>query len=291
MAPSPPPLPGSPPAAGGASGGAPPSSCSPERTAVAPPPAAAAAPDALPALAPSDPSAAASLLLATMAAAAAPAPAPATAPAPAPAAAAAAAAASAAVLARADAAVARGELRPPRGLERDPDFMMYCYKVLPCPRRTTHDWGECPWAHPRERAARRCPRRFAYASSPCAVARAGGACARGAACEGSHSINEYWLHPARYRTEWCSLGSGCDREVCFFAHSAPELRVPAATPGGSVPAGCADERWELGPAQGGKGGGRGGVGAEALSLNGFGTARTLQPQRMGMRRASCMHTL
>jgi hypothetical protein len=108
---------------------------------------------------------------------------------------------------------------------KDPNFMMYCYKVTPCTHRTPHDWRICPWAHPNERAARRCPRMFVYASVPCANARSGRACSKGPACEYSHNVTEYWLHPTRYRAEWCSLGLGCNRRLCFFAHSDVELQT------------------------------------------------------------------
>eukprot|EP00878_Enallax_costatus_P011062 GHUV01011554.1.p1 GENE.GHUV01011554.1~~GHUV01011554.1.p1 ORF type:complete len:360 (+),score=142.17 GHUV01011554.1:784-1863(+) len=40
---------------------------------------------------------------------------------------------------------------------------------------------------------------------------------------------EYWLHPQRYRTQMCRSGEGCQRSLCFFAHSAAELRVPGST--------------------------------------------------------------
>lgn len=37
---------------------------------------------------------------------------------------------------------------------------------------------------------------------------------------------EYWLHPMRYRTQMCRSGAGCNRSLCFFAHSQAELRAP-----------------------------------------------------------------
>jgi hypothetical protein len=112
----------------------------------------------------------------------------------------------------------------------DPNFMIYCYKIKPCTHRTPHDWRVCPWAHPNERAARRCPRQFVYASVPCVNARSGRLCAKGPACEYSHNVTEYWLHPTRYRAEWCSLGLKCNRRLCFFAHSDVELRSQPTAP-------------------------------------------------------------
>jgi len=112
---------------------------------------------------------------------------------------------------------------------KDPNFMIYCYKITPCTHSIPHDWRVCPWAHPNERAARRCPRMFLYASVPCANARSGRPCAKGPACEYSHNVTEYWLHPNRYCVEWCSLGLRCNRRLCFFAHSDAELRSPDAS--------------------------------------------------------------
>jgi hypothetical protein len=49
----------------------------------------------------------------------------------------------------------------------------------------------------------------------------------------------WWLpanpHPAtpscrRYRTQLCNDGANCHRKICFFAHSASQLRVPDAKP-------------------------------------------------------------
>eukprot|EP00878_Enallax_costatus_P006338 GHUV01006645.1.p1 GENE.GHUV01006645.1~~GHUV01006645.1.p1 ORF type:complete len:453 (+),score=180.42 GHUV01006645.1:50-1408(+) len=34
------------------------------------------------------------------------------------------------------------------------------------------------------------------------------------------------LHPARFRTQMCKKGNQCNRTLCFFAHSASELRFP-----------------------------------------------------------------
>jgi hypothetical protein len=35
----------------------------------------------------------------------------------------------------------------------------------------------------------------------------------------------YWLHPQRFKTELCQFRTNCHRPVCFFGHSADELRV------------------------------------------------------------------
>lgn len=45
--------------------------------------------------------------------------------------------------------------------------MMYVFKVLPCPKRTPHEWAGCPYAHPGEKARRRCPRTTKYSANPC----------------------------------------------------------------------------------------------------------------------------
>lgn len=103
------------------------------------------------------------------------------------------------------------------------DFRMYEYKVRRCMRGRSHDWTDCPFAHPGEKARRRDPRKIHYSGSPCPDFRKG-SCWRGDACEYAHGVFECWLHPARYRTQVCKDGRGCTRRVCFFAHSTEQLR-------------------------------------------------------------------
>ncbi|KFK40348.1 hypothetical protein AALP_AA3G362300 [Arabis alpina] len=103
-------------------------------------------------------------------------------------------------------------------------FRMYEFKVRRCARGRSHDWTECPYAHPGEKARRRDPRKFHYSGVACPEFRKGG-CKRGDGCEFSHGVFECWLHPARYRTQPCKDGGGCRRRVCFFAHSPDQLRV------------------------------------------------------------------
>ncbi|RWW25037.1 hypothetical protein GW17_00010637 [Ensete ventricosum] len=107
----------------------------------------------------------------------------------------------------------------------DDEFRMYEFKVRRCPRGRSHDWTECPYAHPGEKARRRDPRRFHYSGTPCPDFRRGGGCRRGDACELAHGVFETWLHPERYRTQPCKDGTACRRRVCFFAHSPMQLRV------------------------------------------------------------------
>lgn len=38
------------------------------------------------------------------------------------------------------------------------------------------------------------------------------------------------LGNGRYRTQLCNDGTHCKRRVCFFAHTASELRVPESKP-------------------------------------------------------------
>ncbi|KIZ02589.1 zinc finger (CCCH-type) family protein [Monoraphidium neglectum] len=47
------------------------------------------------------------------------------------------------------------------------EFRMFSFKILPCSRRTSHDWTSCPFAHPGEKARRRDPRLFSYLAVPC----------------------------------------------------------------------------------------------------------------------------
>ncbi|CAD5189682.1 unnamed protein product [Musa acuminata subsp. malaccensis] len=105
------------------------------------------------------------------------------------------------------------------------EFRMYEFKVRRCPRGRSHDWTECPYAHPGEKARRRDPRRFHYSGSLCPDFRRGGGCRRGESCDLAHGVFETWLHPARYRTQPCKDGAACRRRVCFFAHSPEQLRL------------------------------------------------------------------
>ncbi|RAL45308.1 hypothetical protein DM860_014718 [Cuscuta australis] len=104
-------------------------------------------------------------------------------------------------------------------------FRMYDFKVRRCTRSRSHDWTDCPFAHPGEKARRRDPRKFHYSGTVCADFRKGN-CSRGDNCEFAHGVFECWLHPARYRTEACKDGRNCKRKVCFFAHTPRQLRVP-----------------------------------------------------------------
>ncbi|PSC70828.1 coiled-coil domain-containing 94-like protein isoform A [Micractinium conductrix] len=109
-------------------------------------------------------------------------------------------------------------------------FRMSCMKVLPCSKRFVHDWTECPFAHPQEKARRRDPRVHNYTGIACPSMKKEGCCAFGDHCPYAHNVFEYWLHPTRYRTQLCNDGSNCKRKICFFAHSLDELRVPACKP-------------------------------------------------------------
>ncbi|PIN16834.1 CCCH-type Zn-finger protein [Handroanthus impetiginosus] len=118
------------------------------------------------------------------------------------------------------------------------NFRMFEFKVKKCARARSHDWTECPFAHPGEKARRRDPRKYHYSGSACPDFRKG-ACKRGDACEYAHGVFECWLHPARYRTQPCKDGTHCRRRVCFLAHTPEQLRVlpytgsPDGSPGGS----------------------------------------------------------
>ncbi|KAK1430860.1 hypothetical protein QVD17_13929 [Tagetes erecta] len=103
-------------------------------------------------------------------------------------------------------------------------FRMYEFKVRRCARARSHDWTECPFAHPGEKARRRDPRKFHYSGNPCPEFRKG-CCNKGETCEYAHGVFECWLHPVRYRTQPCKDGVMCRRRICFFAHTAEQLRV------------------------------------------------------------------
>ncbi|KAK1290831.1 Zinc finger CCCH domain-containing protein 20 [Acorus calamus] len=110
------------------------------------------------------------------------------------------------------------------------EFRMYEFKVSRCARGRSHDWTECPYAHPCEKARRRDPRKYHYSGTACPDFRKG-SCKRGDSCEFAHGVFECWLHPARYRTQPCKDGTACRRRVCFFAHTPEQLRVlPQSSP-------------------------------------------------------------
>ncbi|XP_074286970.1 zinc finger CCCH domain-containing protein 23-like [Silene latifolia] len=104
------------------------------------------------------------------------------------------------------------------------NFRMYDFKVRRCGRGRSHDWTECPFAHPGEKARRRDPRKYHYSGTACPDFRRG-CCRKGDACEYAHGVFECWLHPARYRTQPCKDGPACLRRVCFFAHTPDQLRI------------------------------------------------------------------
>ncbi|XP_075474865.1 zinc finger CCCH domain-containing protein 20-like [Primulina tabacum] len=110
-------------------------------------------------------------------------------------------------------------------------FRMFEFKVKKCARGKAHDWTDCPFAHPGEKARRRDPKKFHYTANPCPDFRKG-SCFKADLCEFAHGVFECWLHPARYRTQPCKDGMNCKRRVCFFAHSPDQLRVlsPRAEP-------------------------------------------------------------
>ncbi|CAH9085568.1 unnamed protein product [Cuscuta epithymum] len=120
------------------------------------------------------------------------------------------------------------------GVYSSDEFRMFSFKVRPCSRAYSHDWTECPFVHPGENARRRDPRKYHYSCVPCPEFRKG-ACRRGDMCEYAHGVFECWLHPAQYRTRLCKDGTSCARRVCFFAHTAEELRPLYVSTGSAVP--------------------------------------------------------
>ncbi|XP_021732480.1 zinc finger CCCH domain-containing protein 47-like [Chenopodium quinoa] len=120
------------------------------------------------------------------------------------------------------------------GVYGSDDFRMYCFKIKPCSRAYTHDWTECPFAHPGENARRRDPKKYQYTCVPCPEFKKG-SCKKGEECEFAHGVFESWLHPAQYRTRLCKDEIGCARKVCFFAHKREELRPVYASTGSAIP--------------------------------------------------------
>ncbi|XP_010555058.1 PREDICTED: zinc finger CCCH domain-containing protein 56-like isoform X2 [Tarenaya hassleriana] len=120
------------------------------------------------------------------------------------------------------------------GIYSTDEFRMFSFKIRPCSRAYSHDWTECPFAHPGENARRRDPRKFHYTCVPCPDFKKG-TCKRGDLCEYAHGVFECWLHPAQYRTRLCKDGMSCNRRVCFFAHTNEELRPLYASTGSGLP--------------------------------------------------------
>jgi hypothetical protein len=109
-------------------------------------------------------------------------------------------------------------------------FMMYHYKSEKCPHMNClHDVQSCPYVHPGEKA-RRNP--ATYKPIPCPHFRKG-KCHAGDACPLAHGVFEAWLHPGKYRTQLCTQGTSCTRDLCFFAHTMEELREPLCCDAGS----------------------------------------------------------
>ncbi|KAI3861783.1 hypothetical protein MKW92_026792 [Papaver armeniacum] len=104
------------------------------------------------------------------------------------------------------------------------EFRMYDFKVRRCTRADQHEWVDCPYVHPDEKARRRDPVRFNYSATGCTEFRKG-SCKKGDACEYAHGVFESWLHPDRYRTQACKDGIDCRRKICFFAHTVDQIRV------------------------------------------------------------------
>ncbi|CAO2817064.1 unnamed protein product [Amaranthus hypochondriacus] len=120
------------------------------------------------------------------------------------------------------------------GVYGSDEFRMYSFKIKPCSRAYTHDWTECPFAHPGENARRRDPKKYQYTCVPCPEFKKG-SCKKGDDCEFAHGVFESWLHPAQYKTRLCKDEIGCARKVCFFAHRKDELRPVYASTGSAIP--------------------------------------------------------
>jgi hypothetical protein len=61
--------------------------------------------------------------------------------------------------------------KTPRPCTCCPEYHLYAFKILSCPLKTSHDWSSCPWAHPKEQARRRDPRRYYYTPVMCPYAK------------------------------------------------------------------------------------------------------------------------
>jgi hypothetical protein len=86
-------------------------------------------------------------------------------------------------------------------------------QVLPCQRRTRHQWRSCPFVHEGELVRRRSLAEVPYSAVMCAYVRLGQPCPHGEACLNAHNVFELWLHHSRFRTQLCSDGAACRRSV------------------------------------------------------------------------------
>lgn len=116
------------------------------------------------------------------------------------------------------------ELQPGASKHQTAEFFLWTFKIEPCRADYPHNWSLCPYVHPNEKARRRDPRLFEYEPLPCPDDKKGTTCPKGELCNYTHNIYEYWCHPKRFRTQVCQLGGACNRPICFFAHTAQELR-------------------------------------------------------------------
>ena len=110
----------------------------------------------------------------------------------------------------------------------DDNFRMYEFKIKKCPCTRPHDWTQCPFVHPGERARRRCPIKYNYSATPCPDFKRN-ACKKGDNCDMAHGVFEVNLHPDRYRTTMCTDATNCTRKICFFAHKPCQLRYCEGT--------------------------------------------------------------
>ncbi|KAG5606739.1 hypothetical protein H5410_028231 [Solanum commersonii] len=90
------------------------------------------------------------------------------------------------------------------------NFRMYVYKVQKCSKLYSHDWTSCPFTHQGEKAHRRDPRKYNYLPIPCLDYKFA-SCIKGGNCELCHGVFEYWLHPAKYKTNPCQVDMSCNR--------------------------------------------------------------------------------
>jgi hypothetical protein len=74
-----------------------------------------------------------------------------------------------------------------------------------CPLKTSHDWSACPWAHPKEQARRRDPRRYYYLPVLCPFAKSVGR--RGAAPGSCWIVPWAWVQCRGCSDRWVPVGA------------------------------------------------------------------------------------
>ncbi|KAJ4906716.1 Zinc finger CCCH domain-containing protein 29 [Raphanus sativus] len=106
------------------------------------------------------------------------------------------------------------------------EFRMFSFKVKPCSRAYSHDWTECPFVHPGENARRR--DRGSILTLVSLVL----SFVKGLVLKEILASTRTVFSSLGFTL--LSIGHGCARKVCFFAHRREELRAVNASTGSAM---------------------------------------------------------